>query len=217
MIFLFFLIIGKVILALAVPYIFHKFAQKSIELATDSIDLYVEQELPNAIRHVIKALTKTGDLKTVIYEAGKSIREPLRSRFIELSRKLVTENPDEAIMDFAEEIDNTWVYAFSFLLTSYRDASKKRDIVQNLADMASMIEKEALVKSQGITEKKGTVALNNILMGMAIIAFFANLYFTSGTIEFFFETVQGMIMLIAGITMVGFTVIINLVLSKRAI
>lgn len=215
--FLFFLIMGKVFLAVIVPILIHQFAIKSIELATDDINLYVEQELPNAIKHVIKALTKTGDLKTVIYEAGRNIREPLRSKFIELSRKMATENPKDSILEFSDELDNTWIYAFGFLLTSYQDASRKRDIVENLASLALTIEQEAFVKQKGITEKKGVVSLNYILMGMSVVGFFLNLYLNDYAMFYFFETLTGMLILVAGLACLGFTVIVNLILSKRTL
>ncbi|MFF2531484.1 pilus assembly protein TadB [Brevibacillus sp. NPDC058079] len=201
--------------ALLFPLMIHWFVCKALELLADSIHSFIQKELPLAIKHLIKTMTKTSDLKTVMYETSKNLKEPLRSKFFDLSRKMITENYEKSLMEFAEELDNTWTYAFAFLLLSYKEQSKKTDVIKNLTTLADMMEKENYLKDKSLTDKKSIVILNYCLGVISLLALVANLGFNSYATEFFFNSVGGMISLLIGFTAILGTFLINFVLTKK--
>ncbi|MBP1308693.1 hypothetical protein JOD82_001713 [Paenibacillus sp. 1182] len=205
----------KFLLAIIFPFLVHWFANKILNLMTINIHFYIEKELPLAIKHLIKSMTKMNDLKLVMLETSNTLQEPLRSYFLELSRKMVTENYEKSLMEFADELNDTWIYAFTFLLLSYKEQSKKADVIQNLSNLAEMMENENHLKEKRITERKATVILNSCLGVFAISGLILNLIFNKYAVEFFFNSFAGMLLLIVGVTAIMGTFIINLMLSKK--
>lgn len=205
----------KFLLAILFPLLIHWFVCKALELMADNIHVYIQKELPLAIKHLIKTMTKTNDLKTVILETSNTLQEPLRSKFLDLSRKMITENYEKSLMEFAEELDNTWIYAFSFLLLSFKEQSKKADVIKNLTNLADIMEKENYLREKSLTDKKSIIVLNYCLGGFGAIALFLNLTFNKYAIDFFFNTMAGMLALVIGFLAVLGTFLINLLLSKK--
>jgi len=214
--FLGFLFSNKIIFAISFPIIFHVFMLKAMELVTVSIHNYIEKELPIVIKHLIKVMSKTSDLKTVMYETSKNLNEPLRSMFFDLSRKMITENHEKALMELADETDNIWMYAFSFLLISYKEQSKKEDIVKNLTTLADMLIKENDLKEKAITDKKFVTIMNYALALIGLAGFVANIIFNPSAKSFFFENVMGMFCLIIGVCSILGTIVINLMMTNKA-
>ncbi|WPS85406.1 pilus assembly protein TadB (plasmid) [Brevibacillus halotolerans] len=209
-------VVNKLFLcAILFPLMIHWFVCKALELLADSIHLYIQKELPLVIKHLIKTMTKTNDLKTVMYETSKNLKEPLRSKFFDLSRKMITEDYEKSLMEFAEELDNTWTYAFAFLLLSYKEQSKKTDVIKNLATLADMLEKENYLKDKSLTDKKSIVILNYCLGIVALLALTTNIAFNSYATEFFFHSMGGMISLLIGVIAILGTFLINFVLTKK--
>jgi Flp pilus assembly protein TadB len=202
-------------LAIFFPLMIHWFVNKALELMSDNIHYYIQKELPLAIKHLIKTMTKTNDLKSIMLETSNTLQEPLRSKFLDLSRKMVTENYEKSLMDFGEELGDTWIYAFVFLLLSYKEQSKKSDVINNLTNLADMIEKENYLKEKSITDRKATVILNYCLGGFGVAGLFLNLIFNKHSIDFFFNSMTGMLALIVGFCAILGTFIINLLLSKK--
>lgn len=210
-----FLFANKVIFAVLLPPITHFFMIKLFDLITVNIHNYIQAELPIAIKHFIKVLTKTSDLKTVVYETSRELSDPLRSMFFDLSRKMITENHEKCLMDLAEEVDDIWMYAFTFLLISYKEQSKKEDIIKNLTTLADMLYKENDVKEKSITDKKFVVIMNYAILAVGIAGLFANLVFNDSAKPFFFESPMGMLALIVGILSCLGTVLVNLIMTHR--
>lgn len=210
-------ILKKYLLALVFPLLIHWFVCKALDLMSATIHTFVQKELPLAIKHLIKTMSKTNDLKTVMYETSKNLKEPLRSKFFDLSRQLITDNHEKALMEFAEGIGNTWIYAFVFLLNSYKEQSKKADVIKNLALLADMMERENYLKEKGLTDKKSVVILNYALGVVGLIALAANLIFNPYAVDFFFNSLGGMVVLIIGTVAILGTFIINLMLTRKTV
>lgn len=213
--FMLFLFMREWFLAIVFPLLVHWFVLKALELKSISIHAYIQKELPLAIRHLIKIMTKINDLKTVMYETSKNLNEPLRSKFFDLSRRMVTENYEKCLMEFAEELDDTWIYAFAFLLVNYKEQSKKADIIKNLAMLSDMLEKENYLRERGLTDKKSIIVLNYSLAVISVAAFALNLAFNKYAYDFFFNSAGGMISLLIGFAAVLITLLMNLFLTKN--
>lgn len=210
-------ILKKYLLSLVFPLLIHWFVCKALDLMSETIHTFIQKELPLVIKHLIKTMSKTNELKTVMYETSKNLKEPLRSRFFDLSRQLITDSHEKSLMEFAEGLDNTWVYAFVFLLLSYKEQSKKADVLKNLALLAEMMERENHIKEKAITDKKSVVILNYALGVVGLLALSANLIFNPYAVDFFFNTLGGMVVLIIGTVAILGTFIINLVLTRKTL
>lgn len=213
--FMLFVLMREWFLAIVFPLLVHWFVLKALELKSISIHAYIQKELPLAIRHLIKIMTKINDLKTVMYETSKHLNEPLRSKFFDLSRRMVTENYEKCLMEFAEELDDTWIYAFAFLLVNYKEQSKKADIIKNLAMLSDMLEKENYLRERGLTDKKSIIVLNYSLAAISVAAFALNFAFNKYAYDFFFNSIGGMISLLIGFAAVLATLLMNLFLTKN--
>lgn len=206
----------KYILAIVFPLLLHWIIKKAIDLKTLTIHDFIQKDLPVAIKHIIKVMTKTSDLKTVFYEASKGMKDPIRGRFFDMSRKMITENHEKVLMDFADEIGNTWTYAFSFIMTSYKESSKKEDIIKNLALLGDILERENYNAEKSITEKKSVALMNYLLIVGAVAGFVVNLMFNDHAMEFFFNSVGGVMCMMIGFLSIGATVLINLMLMRKS-
>lgn len=214
LLFLVFALSGKYVFAIAFPLTLHFFALKVLELLTKSIHDYIEEELPVAMKHFIKVLSRTSNLKDIMYELSKEVNSPLKEVFQDISRKMVTENKEVVLLKKAEEIDNIWFYSFTFLLINYQEQSKKVDIVSNLTTLITMMRKEKNLKEKAITEKKFLVVINYALLGFALLALPLNLTFNKYAHTLFFGSAFGMIVFIVGIWACVLTVVINLMMSR---
>lgn len=213
--FLFCLFAGKIIFALFIPIMIHFVSIKALGLLTVNIHAIIQAELPHAIKHMIKFLSKDSDLKTVIYEMSKTMKEPLRGLFIDLSRKLITDNYEESLMDFADEIDNIWIHAYVFLLISYREQSKKEDIVKNLRSLTDMMDKENEIMDKSLAENKPMAMVNYFLAILSILGFAANILYNPDAVDFFFGSIGGMMCVILGLFAFMSTFLLNLILTTK--
>lgn len=210
-----FMVASKVLLAILFPLVVHWFALKALELASDNIHMYIQKELPVAIKQLIKVMTKTNDLKTIMYEVSGTMREPLRSKFFDLARKMITENHERCLLEFAEDLDDTWMYAFVFMLISYKEQSKKSDIISNLATLAEMLENENYQRDKALLEKKSVVILNYGLVAIALVCLVANFMFNDYAKDFFLNSIGGMLAFVMGCAAVLGTFLLNLILSRK--
>jgi hypothetical protein len=211
-----FLMWNKPIFAIAFPLTVHVTAVKGLDLLSLSVHYYIQKELPNAIKHLIKVMSKTSDLKTIMYETSKNLNEPLRGMFFDMSRRMLTENHEKVLMEVAEELDDIWFYAFAFLMVSYKEQSKKSDIITNLTTLADMLDKEMYVKEKAITDKKFVVIMNYAVALIAVAIFLLNVFINEHAVPFFFGSLGGMIAFLAGIWAIVGTILINLVMSHKA-
>ena len=206
----------KPIFAFVLPPIYHIFVIKIIELLTYDIDAAILKNLPIVTKQMIKFFSKTNDLKTIIYEISKVIDDPLKTIFFNLSRKMFSESHEKCLNELADEINNTWMYAFVFLLLSYKEQSKKEDIISNLRILTNILDEENSIIQKGLTDKKPIALLNYMLLICGLAAFVLNLLFNKEAFGFFFNTIFGMICVIIGSIFTLLTIMVNIMLvSKR--
>jgi hypothetical protein len=213
--FAYFISMRQVLLAVLAPITVVWVANKILTLLLVDVNEKVEEQLPLVIDTIIKVFSKYGDLKSVIYETSQSIDEPLKSRLEKLARKMLSENQEKAIMDFADEMDNIWIYALVFILLSYREETKKEEVIVNLRHLANIIEKENSLKNSSVTDKRYGVVLNYVIAFIAFAGGIANIIFNPVGKQFFFESLTGIFCFIIGYASVIATIIVNIKLSSK--
>lgn len=213
--FIIFFVAGKILLAIMFPLVIHWFALKILEMASVNIHMFVQKELPIAIKQLIKIMTKTNDLKSIMYETSSTLRDPLRSKFFDLARRMITENHERCLLEFAEDLDDTWIYAFVFMLISYKEQSKKNDIIRNLAMLADMLENENYQREKAILEKKSVIMLNYALAVIAVVCLIGNFAFNEHAPAFFLDSIGGMLAFVAGVAAILGTFLLNMLLSRK--
>jgi Flp pilus assembly protein TadB len=214
--FFYFISMKQVLLAVLAPisliWVLNKIFSMMLLDANEKID----EQLPYVIDTIIKVFSKYGDLKSVIYETSQSIEEPLRSKFEKLARKMLSEsNQEKAIMEFADEMNNIWVYSLVFILLSYKEETKKEDVILNLRHLSTIIEKENSLKTASVTDKKYGVVLNYAIALLAFVGGIANIIFNPVGKEFFFGSMGGILAFIIGMGAVVATIMINIKLSSK--
>lgn len=205
----------KPLFTVTFPIMFHYFIIKIINLATVNIHRIIFTELSGAIKQMIKVFSKTSDLKTVLYESSKTMNEPLRGMFFDLSRKMISENYEKCLIEFAEEVDDIWMYALVFLLQSYKEHSRKEDIVKILRTLADILDKENYVQKKASAERKPLATLNWVLLLLGLMVFVINIAFNNIAINFFFNTLSGMVCFLLGVACVFITIIVNIMLVHK--
>jgi hypothetical protein len=213
--FAYFISMKQLLLAILAPITVVWVANKILTLLLVDVNEKVEEQLPLVIDTIIKVFSKYGDLKSVIYETSQSIDEPLKSRLEKLARKMLSENQEKAIMDFADEMDNIWIYALVFILLSYREETKKEEVIVNLRHLANIIEKENSLKNSSVTDKRYGVVLNYVIAFIAFAGGIANIIFNPVGKQFFFESLTGIFCFIIGYASVIATIIVNIKLSSK--
>lgn len=212
-------VMGKFFIAFVLVIIVYFITIKLIKLKTMTIKDHVQEELPSAIRHVVKVLTKTDDLGQVFLEASKGMKEPMRSKFVEISRIMVTRSGDialdESLMKFANDTESIWAYTFAFIMKSYRGATGKVEILRNLNILCDMMDEENRNAEKRVTERKSIIVLNNVLAVLAVLLFIANLWKNDYAYTYFFQTPTGVLSLVGGVALIGGTLMINIIVGKK--
>lgn len=214
--FCYFISMKQLLFAILAPITFVWFVNKVLTLKLIDVNEKVDEQLPFVIDNIVKVFSKYGDLKSVIYETSLLIEDPLKYRFERLARTLISEaNQEKALLDFADELDNIWVYSLVFILLSYKDETKKEDVILNLRHLAQIISKENDLKRASVTDKKYGVVLNYTIAGIAVAGSIANILFNPVGKSFFFESLTGIVSIIAGYASVIATILINIKLSSK--
>lgn len=175
----------------------------------------IELELPLVIDTLIKSYSKEGDLKSVLFDVGRSVKEPFRTHFIAMSRKMITEEPVDVLQEFANEMDNIWIHSLVFILTSYQEEAKKEDIILNLRELSQIVEKENQLKRASSTDKQYSIVVNYVLISIAAVASVANIMYNPLGKYFFLETPTGLFIFLLGYLAIFITVISNLRANKK--
>ena len=205
----------KIWFAISLPLLIHWFVVKVLEMKTVTIHHIIQEELPSAIRHLVKTMTRIQDLRLALHETSSTMKDPLRSMVSELSRRMITERYEDCLQDFANRMNNVWIHAFVFLLLSYKEQSKQEDVVRNLLLLAHMIQKENDRKEKAITDRKFLVVVNYVLAGVAWVVLGANLLWNHYAKEFFFQTSTGMFAFVAGVALALGTIVMNLFMVRK--
>lgn len=211
----YFISIREVFFAVLIPIVLVWFFNMLFKLLLTDIDAKLEEQLPYVIDTMIKVFSKYGDLKSVIYETSQSINDPLKSRMERLARKMLSENQEKSIMDFAEELNNIWVYSMVFIILSYKEDTKKEEIIVNLRHLASIIEKDNALKSADTTDKRYSIALNYMIVVISLVAEGANFIFNPDAHHFFFGTTTGILSFMIGNGAVIAAILLNIKMVSR--
>lgn len=215
-IFISFISMKQVLLAVIFPIALIWSMNKIFSMLLVDVNERVDEQLPYVIDNIIKVFSKYGDLKSVIYETSQAVEEPLKLRFEKLARRMLSEsNQEKAIMEFADEMDNIWIYSLVFILLSYKEETKKEDILLNLRHLSTIIEKENSLKNASVTDKKYGVVLNYAVTVVALLGSIANIIFNPVGKEFFFGSMTGIICFVAGYASIVVTILINIKLSSK--
>lgn len=215
-IFIAFISMKQVLLAVIAPIALIWVINKILTMLLSDVNEKIDEQLPYVIDNIIKIFSKYGDLKSVFYEVSLSIDEPLKSRFEKLARKMLSEsNQEKPLMEFADELNNIWVHSLVFILLSYKEESKKEDVISNLRHLGSIIEQENSLKTASVTDKKYGVVLNYFIAFIALVGSIANLIFNPVAKEFFFGSMTGIACFVAGYTAIVATIMINIKMSSK--
>lgn len=212
---LYFISIKQVLFAVGVPVVLVLTIKKVFELLVSDSNEKIEEQLPILIDNFIKVFSKYSDLKTVVYETSLLVEEPMRSKLDRLSRKMLSEDHVRALMDFADELDNIWIYSMVFIILSYKEEAKKEDVILNLRHLSAIIDKENSLKTASITDKKYGIVLNYAIACIAGAGGVANIMFNPMGKTFFFGSIGGILCFTIGYGAIILTILLNIHLSTK--
>ena len=207
-------IFDKVAIALLVTVVGHYIAIGTIKISSKDIDDIVSSELPMIIKHFVKTLSKTSDLKVVIYQTSKHVEMPLKTKFEMLARRMLSEDDEKCLNEFADEINSIWMYTFIFLINSLKEYSKKADVIENLKLLSRILEENNLTKAKELAENRPAIMMNYAIALLAVVGLVANLMFNEVGRDFLLNTMNGMFVFSAGVGAILGTFLLNTVLSK---
>lgn len=212
---IYFISIKQILLAIISPILLAKGFNMIAKMLISNVIDDIEQQLPFAIDNIIRVSSKYEDLRTIIFEASKTLESPLKNILEQLSRKMISGDVEEVLMDFAREYDNVWIYSLVFTLISYVQNANKQDTIKNLKHLRTMLEKDNNLKRANITDKKYGVTVNYTLSILAVVFGVGNIMINPYGKKFFFGSFVGIICFILGFVAVFFTIIINIKMSKN--
>ena len=184
-------------------------------LIKKSFSDYVVLQLPNAIETLIRVFSGYDDLKTVLYETSETIPEPMRSIFMDLSRKMQTNMPSSVLQEFMDTNKNIWIYSLCFNLLAYIEDAEKKDVIDNLRELKDIIDRDNKEKKKQKLSRKLTTTINYVLCAMAIAGFILTLVFNKASaVPFFFGTVGGIGCFLGGMSLIVLTIFSNLLIGS---
>lgn len=210
----YFITVHQILLAVVAPIALAKAINRIVVLLGTNVMEKVEEQLPFAIDNIIRISSKYGDLKNIMYEASRTVDSPLRNILEQVSRKMISGNTEQVLMDFAQEYDNVWIYSLVFTLLSYVQDANKENTIKNLKHLRNILEKENNLKKASVTDKRYGVMVNYALAFFAGIAGIGNILFNPVGREFFFSSFTGLICFVLGYGCVLLTIMINITMSK---
>lgn len=211
MVFLFFKVYLMVILA---PLGLIWYYKNLLHAMQQDAVVMVEQALPSAIDNLIRVSSRYSDVKTIVYETSKLADEPLRGILDNLSRKMISQNPREALDDFQQEYDNVWLKSVASTLLSYLEDSNKEATINNLRNLRDILSQENEGKVKLASERKYGIMINYALAGAGVIVLALNILVNPAGKDFFFNSFFGLISMVAGIGTILGTITLNVKLSK---
>lgn len=214
--FIYFITIKQYFIGLFAPVVLNLFLVKIFQVSADDIDEDIENQLPSVIDVIIRVFSRYGDLKTIIYNTSQQIDNPLAEKFEQLSRNMSSDSSQEkALMKFADDLGNVWVYSLIYILLSYKEDAKKEDVIFNLAKLRDIIAEENDMKNKASSDKKYGIALNYFIAFLAFVGGIGNIVLNPIGKEYFFHSFQGALCFLIGYGCVFTTLITNIVMSKK--
>lgn len=215
-VFLLFLKLDSLFLAVLMPTLLYIFSVKIIEALTTNMDAIIRKDLPELINHMLKVFSKTNDLMIVLYESSKEMkRGPVRDLIHTLPRKMITQSNEKSLLEFAEKVNNIWIHSFAFLLINYKKTSKKEDIVSNLLALSKIMEERNGLSAKMIADRKPVVIVNYMLLVMGLIVFVGNLVYNPIMFNFILRTTTGVGCLVLGTCCFFLTILMNIKLVQE--
>lgn len=211
---IYFITVKQILLAVVLPVALLKAINKIVKMLATNVMEKMEEQLPYAIDNIIRIMSKYGDLKSIVYESSRSVELPLKNALEKLSRKMISGNPESALMEFAEEYDNVWIYSLVFTLLSYIQDANKEDTIKNLKHLRDILEKENSLKKASVTDKRYGVVINYAIAVIAGIAGIGQIILNPIGKEFFFGSFTGIICFVGGYSAILATVMLNITMSK---
>lgn len=213
-VFFLFIKFENIILAVAVPMVMYIMTGKILNEMIIDFDSVVKKNFSNLVNHMIKHFAKTNDLSIVLYESSKEVEEPLRSLLLTLSREIIVSNNQSRIIDFIEKTDNLWLHSFLLTLVNYKENSSKENVINNLLELSSMVDKRNELSSKMVSDRKPVVIINYMLLVVGIALAIGNIVLNPIMKEFI-STPVGIVSVLVGVGSVFLTVLVNMKLVKE--
>lgn len=212
-IFILFLNLDSLFLAICIPMLIYSFTTIILKELIVDFDFIVKKNFSTLVNHMIKHFAKTNDLSIVLYESSKEIDEPLRSLILTLSREIITSNNEQRFINLIERTDNLWLHSFLLTLINYKESSSKENIINNLLELAELIDKRNELNRKMVSDRKPVVIVNYMLLLVGVVIFIGNLV-VNPIMKTFLFTPMGSMSLVIGISCMFLTVIVNMKLIK---
>lgn len=209
-----FIVFKQYFLAIGIPLFLAKFTADILESLEISDEEYVTIQLPKAIDNILKAATRYGDTKTILFEAARTLPHPIKGEFDSMVRKMNSQDNISVLNDFREKYNSIWVRSFVFILVSMNDDSERETAMENLKNLRVMLEADNNMRISAVTNKKISVNTNYALAGVASAVGIGAILFTEVGREFYFTTPMGLICFIGGFALVLATIKMNIRMSS---
>lgn len=211
----FMVMVKQPVFAIVLPIVLLVVMTKITGLIKKSFSDYVMAQLPSGIDGIIRAFSGYSDLKTVLYEAGETLPQPMKGIFQDLSRRMQTEAPDLVIQEFMDKSRDIWIYCMSFNLLAYVEDANQKDVIENLRELKEIVDRDNREKKKQKMERKLTTSINYILCVLAFGGFVANLIFNKEiAVGFFFGSVGGIAAFLVGMTLLVVSIFSNLLIGS---
>lgn len=209
-----FIVFKQYLLAVIVPiFLLHYAVRILVSLEVSDLE-YMYVQLPKGIDAILKASSRYEDIKSIFYEASKTLPQPIRGEFDMMARKMNSRETEEVLMEFKEKYDDIWMNSFIFILISMKEDAERNIALGNLTNLREMLEKENSLKMTNVTERKISVNTNYTLAGFASVIGIGALLFAKTARVFYFSTPLGIICFVGGYALVLATIQINIRLSS---
>ena len=202
------------LMAILAPIGLAWFVRKLIHAMQQDSIVMIQHALPSAIDNLIRVSSRYSDVKTIVYETSKMVDEPLRGILDNLSRRMISQNPREALNEFQQEYENVWLKSVGSTLMSYLEDSDKEATIENLRNLRDILYQENEGKVKLASERKYGIMINYALAFAGVIVLILNIGFNPNGKAFFFSSFIGLSCLTGGISAILGTVLLNVKLAK---
>lgn len=213
--FLYFLRIEQMFFGILMPLAINYVILKALKEMKYDINYEIEKQLTSVIDNIIQKFSTYNDLKTIVYEVSLEIENPLKAHFEKLYKLMFFEEQSNALMQFANNIDNIWIHSLVFILVSHQTDASKEVVITNLKNLRHMLEKEKSLQSQKQNDNTYGLVINYFICILSMVANLAVLLFVPTAKNFFFKDMNGIICFTLGYGMLFLTILVNLKTTFR--
>jgi len=214
LVFVMFVYFNQYLLGITIPFFLLDYVTKVVKSLETSDLEYMQRQLPRGIDNILKASTKYGDLKSIFYEASRSLPYPIKDEFESIARRMNSRSSKDVLMEVKEKYDDIWINSFVFILIGFGDNAGKDLALDNLKRLGEMLQEENNLKMESVSEKRLSVTTNYVLAGVAAMSGILAIIFTDVGPKFYFSTPFGIIAFVVGYALVLATIQINVRLSS---